>query len=279
MTTALIVLNYNDEKTTSEYLREVGSYRAYDHIVVVDNASTDNSYEGLKKLENEHTHVITTGVNGGYAKGNNYGAAYAIEHFSPDILFFSNPDVHYPENVVDKLIADLTEDSEVAIAAAITDRGTSVWSLPGFWGTMRQILLVSFTLHKKALRKKLIAANKPEYVGVVEGSFFGFRRSAYDEIGGFDERTFLYLEENIASFRLKEKGYKVLADPTVTYVHEHSKSIKKAYKTKVGAFKLFKPSFLTYLDYVGMNPVRNIIFEIVFALGYVERAVYTLVKR
>lgn len=284
MKTALIILNYNDYDTTASYLNEVKGYAAYDGIVVVDNASTDGSYTRLIDLIYDwdlsgHIVVVKMPSNGGYAKGNNYGAQVAIEKFAPDVLFFSNPDVHYDEPIVKQLVEDLENNSQAAIVAALTKTGRSVWALPGFWGTMRQILLISFNLHKRALRKKIEKDNCLTEVGVVEGSFFAVRKECFDEVNGFDERTFLYLEENILSAKMKTHGYVVMADPTINYIHEHSKSIKKAYKNKVRAFKLFKPSFLTYLEYVGMNPVKRIIFEIVFAIGYVERAIYSIVVR
>lgn len=279
MSSVLVVLNYNDYETTASYLNEVGGFLSYNGIVVVDNASTDGSYEKLKEFESDRITVVRAADNGGYAKGNNLGAKTAIEKYNPDVIFFSNPDVHYDETVVQKIIMDMERNPKAGVVAALTKTGRSIWALPKFWGTMRQILLLSFNLHKRSLRKKIEKNNELTEVGVVEGSFFAVRRSAFEEVGGFDERTFLYLEENILSARMHKCNYIVMADPTINYIHEHSKSIKKAYKNKVKAFKLFKPSFLTYLDYVGMNPVKRLIFEIVFVIGYVERAIYSLVVR
>lgn len=275
----LIVLNYNDYETTASYLDEVGGFLSYTGIVVVDNASTDGSYEKLRKFENDRIIVVKAPTNGGYAKGNNLGAKLAIEKFDPDVIFFSNPDVHYDENVIKTLMLDMENNSKAGVVAALTKTGRSIWELPKFWGTMRQIMLIAFNLHKRSYRNKIEKKNSLAEVGVVEGSFFAVRRAAFEKVGGFDERTFLYLEENILSARMHKCNYIVMADPTVNYIHEHSKSIKKAYKNKVKAFKLFKPSFLTYLDYVGMNWVKRMIFEIVFAIGYIERAIYSLVVK
>ena len=275
----LIVLNYNDYETTASYLNEVGGFLSYNGIIVVDNASTDDSFQRLKEFENDRIIVVQATSNGGYAKGNNFGAKYAIEKFNPDVIFFSNPDVHYDENVIKTIMLDMENNSMAGVVAALTKTGRSIWALPKFWGTMRQILLVAFNIHKRSYRRQIEKKNELTEVGVVEGSFFAVRRTAFEKVGGFDERTFLYLEENILSARMHKCNYIVMADPTVSYIHEHSKSIKKAYKNKVKAFKLFKPSFLAYLDYVGMNPVKRTIFEIVFAIGYIERAIYSLVVK
>ena len=69
----LVVLNYNDAITVKEYLNKVIQYKSVNHIVVVDNSSSDNSYIQLKQLQSDKVHVIQTMENGGYAKGNNIG--------------------------------------------------------------------------------------------------------------------------------------------------------------------------------------------------------------
>lgn len=64
----LVVLNYNDAITVKEYLNKVIQYKSVNHIVVVDNSSSDNSYIQLKQLQSDKVHVIQTMENGGYAK-------------------------------------------------------------------------------------------------------------------------------------------------------------------------------------------------------------------
>ena len=76
--TALIILNYNDADTTESLIRLVKDYSALDHIVVVDNRSTDDSYERLKKHASDKIDVLLAESNKGYATGNNFGAFSAL---------------------------------------------------------------------------------------------------------------------------------------------------------------------------------------------------------
>ena len=70
------------------------------------------------------------------------------------------------------------------------------------------LFLFAFTLEKVAVRKSIEDSGKDIVpVGVVEGSFFAVRADAIRRVRGFDERTFLYAEEIILSFRLRAKGY------------------------------------------------------------------------
>lgn len=48
-----VILNYNDAETTEKLVKQIVDYKVLHQIIVVDNASTDNSLERLKKLESE----------------------------------------------------------------------------------------------------------------------------------------------------------------------------------------------------------------------------------
>ena len=65
----LVVLNFNDFDTASEFLARVSSYSNLDKIVVVDNHSTDGSFERLSDFRSEKIHVICAPDNGGYSAG------------------------------------------------------------------------------------------------------------------------------------------------------------------------------------------------------------------
>ena len=70
----VVVLNYNDADTTDILLRDISLYPLIDHIVIVDNWSTDHSFEYLKKWQSNRIDVLQTDKNGGYSYGNNVGA-------------------------------------------------------------------------------------------------------------------------------------------------------------------------------------------------------------
>jgi len=280
----LVILNYNDYKTTSALIDTVRNYNVPDRVVVVDNMSSDNSFEELRKLEDSRISVIQAPSNGGYAKGNNFGIRYGIEHYNPDVIFVANPDVNVREEtfgiMVDTLRGDF-ESFKIGVLSPIVNQGANVWRLPGFIGMIESLFMVWFTIDKKRIKKKLTnSKNKIEPVGVVEGSFFAIKREAYDAINGLDENTFLYVEENILAKRLSNAGYGEAVLTAERYDHFHSVSIKKRYKSsKAKAFHNFYNS-MTYYNkvYLKTGHVRNIIFDICYGLAYVERVIYDIVK-
>ena len=278
----IVILNYNDRRVTEKLVRSVIDYTSLDRVIVVDNCSTDSSYEYLSGcFKKSEADVIRSPENGGYAKGNNYGIKYAISHYNPQYIFVANPDVAVSEKTLRNMMTALDQNSEYAVVAPIVNQGYNVWNLPGFIGMIESLFLVWFNLDKKKIKKRLMSStNSLEEVGVVEGSFYAIRATDYNAIGGLDERTFLYAEEIILSRRLKDIGKKVGVLTAERYDHLHSASIKKAYRSsKRRAFHNFYNSFCIYNKYyLKIGPVRNAIFRVCYGLAYIERFFYDIIK-
>ena len=275
----IIILNYNDCERVEKLVKTIEGYNSLEHILIVDNCSIDGSFNRLKKLASDKVHVIETNRNGGYATGNNYGVKYAKEKWNIDTLYFANPDVLFDEDVILNIEENLWQSDKYGVATVLVKEGYNAWELPGYWGTVRMLFLFLFMIHKKKMKKELIEKRGIHEVGVTEGSFFAIKSSVFDEVGGFDERTFLYLEENILAYRLRQHGYKEIISADEYYIHEHSQSISKEYKSKVRAFKLFLPSFLVYLKYyLRCNSMQLNVFKMFYGMAYFERILYDVVK-
>ncbi|MCR5788648.1 MAG: glycosyltransferase family 2 protein, partial [Lachnospiraceae bacterium] len=213
MKTALIILSYNDGELSSKLADQVKDYPSLDHLVLVNNQSTDNTLSLLKAVEAkapEKVTVVTAPENGGYAKGNNFGMRYAIEHFDADLLFVANPDTFFTDQTIAAMKTVMEKHPGYGLTAPVVNQGYNAWNLPGFAEEIESLFLIIFNLHKKAIKSRLIASGKEvKSVGVVEGSFFAISRKAYEQIGGMDERTFIYGEDNMMSYRLMLNDLKV----------------------------------------------------------------------
>lgn len=277
----LVVLNYNDADTTLTFVEMARKCETIDKIVVVDNCSSDDSFLKLERLKSEKVDVIRTPRNGGYSYGNNYGCRYIMDNYEPQLFFISNPDVRFENETLLQMEMLLKTNSEIGVVAPIVNQGYNVWNLPNFCGLIESIFMIWFNLEKKLIKNKLLNSNNYyEIVGVVEGSFFAISHEAYRKIDGFDEKTFLYCEENILAKRLHQKGYGEAVLTKCSYDHFHSVSIKKHYGGKTRAFKNFHVSMLVYLKYyLKYNWIKRGIFEICFVLGYIERIMYDLYNK
>ena len=279
MKTAIVILNYNDGSRTASLASKISDYKILDHIIIVDNCSTDDSLNVLQKTAGPHITVLSSPENGGYARGNNTGICYAIGKLGCDYIFIANPDVYFTEDTASKMLDALKSDTRFGAAAPLVSSGCNVWKLPGFCGIIESLFLVWFTLDKRAVRRQIINSGKIICdAGVIEGSFFLISSAAYNAAGGLDERTFLYGEEIILAHRLLEHGFRECVLTDCYYDHLHSASIRKNYRSsKARAFHHFRSSFRIYNKYyLHTTIIENIIFETAYCLGYIERLIYDI---
>ena len=96
----IVVLNYNDSDTTIKFVQQIINYSIIDKIIVVDNASNDNSYSKLLPLSCAKVDILETQKNGGYGYGNNFGIKYAVQKYHATQIIVSNPDVEVSENTI-----------------------------------------------------------------------------------------------------------------------------------------------------------------------------------
>ena len=284
MKTSLIILTYNDGGRTFDLVSKVYGYRTFDSIILVNNASTDDTLSLLEKarlLAPEKIHVISAEENGGYAKGNNFGAVYALKNLEPDLIFIANPDTFFTEETVLAMTRVLSVSTGYGVVAPLVNQGYNVWPVPGFCGVLESLFLIAFNLHKRAVKKQLLSSDRDlEYAGVVEGSFFAITSDAYKKIRGLDERTFIYGEEIMLARRLEKAGLKVGVLTGHFYDHLHSASIKKlSGGSKAAVFHHFRKSFRIYNKYyLHTNALQDIIFEASYLAAYLERLIYDRIR-
>ena len=94
MTSYIIVVNYNKYEDTfacAESLLKTNATEEY-HIVIVDNASTNDSWERLQELkDNRKITLLLAGENKGYCAGNNIGIRHVLGRMDADFIWILNP--------------------------------------------------------------------------------------------------------------------------------------------------------------------------------------------
>lgn len=108
MKTGFIIVNYNSWEMTEKLALQTAFYKNIDAVVVIDNASTDSSYQHLKCISHKKIHVFQTGRNGGYSFGNNYGAVIC-RRLGMEIVFMANPDVWIGETHIQKILVQFAD--------------------------------------------------------------------------------------------------------------------------------------------------------------------------
>lgn len=226
-----IILNYNDALTTIHLLEFIKDYSILDFIVVVDNCSTDDSWEKLLRYKNEKIHVIKSEKNGGYGAGNNVGLRYSSEILNANYSIIANPDVFFDENCIRKFLDSFQEDSSVALVSAKQSNSPDcAWKN---CSTLQYILATSLFfeiwLKIRSYSSSYFKEKKSVPVFAVPGSLLMVDLKKMHQYGMYDEDFFLYYEEPVLAQKFADAGLKTILRLDCSYVHNHHVSISKIY--------------------------------------------------
>lgn len=282
---AAVVLNYNDADNTISFVKSIESFSIIHHIVVVDNSSSDDSYERLIKCQNEKTAIIKTNENKGYACGNNYGIKYAIANYAAEFILVSNPDVSFPEPVLVKMLDVLNARKDIGQIAPVMESPRNrpeniAWKLPTYFDDLVELFIpYKRIMNKKYLSKAQEICQGVKAVDVLSGAFFMIRRDVFGDAGLFDESTFLYGEENILAYKLKEKGYHNALLASETYIHQMEVSINKSISSQKIKFNyLYQSTVLYHKNYLRTGLIRNTIYYAAWQISKITKALICAAK-
>lgn len=282
----MVILNYNDAETTITYLNKIKDYSILDKIIVVDNCSTDDSYKRIVKLKNEKIDVILSNGNFGYAAGNNIGIAYANEHYEPEYIIVSNPDIEVEAEGIKRIISFLEEDINIAVATGLIHNANHqvvqnfAWKLPDYKAVLRGNSGIFQSLYEKKTNNSSYynldeTGEEPLNVDVVPGCFFAIRNKVWKDMQGFDERTFLFWEENILGCRLKKGCLKTYVLPNVQILHKESVSINKNIQSFYKKKKITFQSESVYVRYyLKKGVLMRTLHRFVYIYGLLEGFLY-----
>lgn len=152
--------------------------------------------------------------------GDNHNTAFKCSR--GDIFVVVNPDIRAPKLDLTSLTT-LSEQQYVGACAprVLNPMGTLEDSARRFPTLFRLLNRVLFN-HRKA-DYDLIGSN-PITVDWVAGMFVLFPRAAFEAVGGFDTRYFMYMEDADICRRLKQHGYLTLVDCSTSVVHDARRS-------------------------------------------------------
>jgi GT2 family glycosyltransferase len=218
MTVAVLVVNWNGGEFLSRCLESLElQSRRPDHVVVVDNASTDDSLDRASSPL-QHVQLIKLTENAGFARANNIAARAAHEF---DALALLNPDAVAEPAWLDELIRAAERTPSAAAFASQMRLASTPEYLDGAGD--------SYHVSGRAWRNghRAAAATWPSDAGEVFAPCAAaalYRREAFEDVGGFDEHFFCYFEDVDLGFRLRLRGHGCLYVPSAVVRHVGSAS-------------------------------------------------------
>lgn len=206
-------------------------------IVVIDNASTDESLEVLRssnaaKLLNERSRLRITenSVNRGFGQANNQG----FELTDTPLICLLNPDTEVTAGSIDQLIETVRAKPRTGAAGPriLNADGTlqiSVWrNPPAAWEILLSNLKLYLILPRRIRGELLLGGhwdhNRERTVPMLSCAAILVRRDVIETVGGFDERFHMYGEDNEWCLRMIRAGWVLMFQPEAIVLHHGAQS-------------------------------------------------------
>ncbi len=225
MDVSIIIINYNTVKLTNECVASVfrmtGGLEF--EVIVIDNGSTDGSYEILSNVEYKNYRYLFNDTNTGFPKACNQGADLACGRY----LFFLNSDTVFLNNVPGLLFEYLQCHAEAGIAGPQffnTDMSLQVSCrrFPSIGiGLIKFFPFLSKVLrsHRREYYMPDLNSNVTQYVDTVSAGALMISKKLFNIIGKFDETNFMYGEDADICRRVRDGGQKVTFFPEARLIH------------------------------------------------------------
>ncbi|WP_165360907.1 glycosyltransferase family 2 protein [Candidatus Chloroploca sp. Khr17] len=220
---SILIVTHNSGREIGACLDALQRHTRLDHeVILVDNASGDTSLEIAKQCAG--VRLLANMENIGFAAAVNQAARLAQGRY----LLLLNPDTRVHEQAVDRLASYLDNRPAVGLCAprVLAPDGRirhncfafeTPWSF--FWfgvgvGPLRH-------LRNWMLRRNRwdIAAATPQQVEAVTGAAMLVRRDLFEQLGGLDERFFMYCEDGDFCLRARRAGWQTLLVPDAVVTH------------------------------------------------------------
>lgn len=242
---SIIIVNYNTKDLLKNCINSIieNTFGIAYEIIVVDNASSDDSLEMLNR-EFPEIKTIESSINGGFAYANNIGVKASKGRY----VFLLNSDTVILKDVINKLICFMDENKNIGLTGPKLLNGdlthqTSISAFPTFKREIYHIYKFKNILKIPIVKKLFVRFAgrigskdveqymknfqeilEPEDVQVLVGAALLIRREVINDIGLLDERYFMYYEEIDFCYQAYKKGWRRVYCPYGEIMHLIGKS-------------------------------------------------------
>ncbi len=225
----VVIVAYNRYELTDSCLRHLQAQTIAHRVILVDNGSTDDTRARIS-AEWPAVHLECLDRNHGFAQACNLGVAAG----SGEIVVLLNNDVDTRPDFLERLVAPLAQDAQVGSVAALMLR-------PGerqidSAGLAADVTLGGFP-RLQGQDVEQARAQRPILAGPA-GTAAAYRRSAWQQIGGLDERIFAYMEDFDLALRLRAAEWKtaIAVDAVGVHLGSATHGHRSAWQRRHGGF-------------------------------------------
>ncbi|WP_347217356.1 glycosyltransferase family 2 protein [Chryseobacterium sp.] len=230
MKLSIIIVNYNVTRLLRNCLLSVQQYVKdieYE-VIVIDNASTDTSWQSLIS-EFPEVRFIPSETNGGFSKANNQ----AIQTAKGEYVLLLNPDTEF-EGFYMKDLLEFSDDKPDFGCLGIRMHDAeghflpeSKRSVPDMFNSFEKLFTNFKKNNSKSYYRNDIEEDAVAEVEVMTGAFLLVKKEVYVKIGGLDESYFMYGEDIDLCYTLIKNGYKNYYYGKASLLHHKGESTVK----------------------------------------------------
>ncbi len=262
---SVIIVNFNkyeDSLACVESIKKSDVSVSY-NIILVDNCSTNDSFEQLKKIvDNRTVYLLKSSENNGYCAGNNVGIKFALEKFNSEYIWILNPDTLVDKNAMQNLynFAQTKKDLGILGARLVYYPDTQYLQAlgGGDFGIQKNGLLAPGT-HIYHLQPSTTKLPDEVQLDLIIGASMFISQKIFKVCGFMNERFHLYSDETEFCLRVAKFGFKHYAISEATVYHkegwrQNGQKLMAIYYTTRNSLIMTKELFPQYL-------FRNLFFS------------------
>lgn len=223
----IVVLNWNGWLETQLCIDSLLPILNKDtHLIICDNASTDNSWQCLQVFKNNQLiTLIQTGANKGFAGGMNVGIRYALEYLKPEFIWLLNNDVQIYPDALEKLLICANQNKKIGMWGSTLLENDGKTQCAGGCKYYPFLTIFKPILARKTLEEiKKVDPNKIK-LDYIAGAALFIKTEAIEKTGVLNEEYFLFYEELDYTQRLKRAYFDIAWCKESVVIHKGSASV------------------------------------------------------
>jgi GT2 family glycosyltransferase len=253
---SIIIVTWNTANITLKCIKTIHKFldKKIDYeIIVVDNASSDNTIELLSK---EKIKLIKNPLNSGFAKGNNLGVKKATGEY----LLFLNSDMEFTDNNLIKMLDYAKHNKNIGIIGPkflnidLTPQG-SVFPPQTALNAFKEYFLKIKNSYSKYYPKD----SKPKLVWSLSGGAMLIKKDLFLKIGAWNEKYFMYYEDLDLCRNVRKLKKDIVYYPQCQVIHRHGASGKNLANND-NQWRRLIPSSIKYHGYFNHYLINSIIW-------------------
>lgn len=261
---SIIIVTYNSQKDILNCLSSIFETsdinREAIDIIVIDNSSKEVFIETEELIISQYgteINIIHNYKNGGYGQGNNFG----IQNAKAEVICIVNPDVIFLKPIFQEALNMFNVNERLAMIGGKQFGGGDI----SYWIRPEYDFFLFTAPISKLLNKFNIYLQKYFYLS---GALLFVSKTKFLEIGGFDEKMFMYCEEADITNRFLQMKYETSYRREFHYQHlidERSEASENSLKFLINSYKIYFSKF--DFNYRGFMRRRIFTFKALMFFG------------